>query len=54
MKARLLLALTAVVLSVAACGESVTEPISPERAIPLLSTDSVKPTADGPVAGSGN
>lgn len=54
MKARLLLALAAVVLGTAACGESITTPISPEHIAPLLSTDSVQPSSDGPIQGTGH
>lgn len=54
MKVRLLLALAAVVLSTAACGEAITSPVSHEYVAPLLSTDSVETaTSDGPFMGGG-
>lgn len=54
MKARLLLALAVIVLSTAACGESITAPTSREHIAPLMSTDSVQDNSDGPIQGSGN
>lgn len=54
MKARLLLALAAVLFSTAACGESITAPASANYTIPLLSTDSVQANSDGPIQGTGH
>lgn len=53
MKARFLLALAAVVLSITACGDSITAPGTHERIVPLLNTDSTT-TTEGPGWGSGN
>lgn len=54
MKARLLLALLATVLTTAACGESITAPKPVSMVASMESSDTVVvPVGDGPLWGSG-